>query len=332
MKKLIKLLALLAVLALFAAACGDDAETTEAADPADTSESASAPAEDDAVEEDTAEEDMAEEDTAEDDTAEEETAADVRIVSLSPTATEVLFAIGAGDQVIGVDQFSNYPAETADVENTGLDGFTINIEAIAALEPDMIFMSSNEASEAFRALDIEVVENDAAASFDEVYSQIEQTGAAVGHVAEAAELVLQMQTDIDALTGELPDVSGQTYYHELTNEYYSATSVTFIGQVYGLFGLVNIADAADPDGFGYPLLNEEYILDSDPNFIFLADTICCGQNAETVAERAGWGDLQAVTNGAVVELNDDIVSRWGPRLVDFIAVIAAAIESTTVDA
>ena len=341
MKKLTKLLALLAVLALFAAACGDDDETTDAADSGSTSDSASAPAEDEPADDDMADEDAAEEDGADEDAvademadedmAEEEMAA-ARIVSLSPTATEVLFAIGAGDQVIGVDQFSNHPAETADVENTGLDGFTINVEAIAALEPTMIFMQSNEAAEAFRTLGIEVIENNAAATFDEVYTQIEQTGAATGHVAEAAELVLQMQTDIDGLVGALPDVSGQTFYHELTPDYFSATSSTFIGEVYGLFGLVNIADEADPDGFGFPQLSEEYIVDSDPNFIFLADTICCAENADTVAARPGWDGLQAVTAGNVVELNDDIVSRWGPRVVDFIAVIAGAIESATVDA
>ena len=165
-----------------------------------------------------------------------------------------------------------------------------------------------------------------------MYAQIEQTGAAVDRVAEAAELVLQMQTDIDALVGALPDVSGQTFYHELTPDYYSATSSTFIGEVYGLFGLVNIADAADPDGFGFPQLSEEYIVDSDPNFVFLADTLCCAENADTVSARPGWEGLQAVTGGNVVELNDDIVSRWGPRVVDFIAVIAGAIESATVDA
>ena len=347
MKKLTKLLALLAVLALFAAACGDDDETTDAASDS-TSDSAPAEEEDEMADGEMAEEEQHDdedhdhddedhehddEDAADDDMADEGVTVDaVRIVSLSPTATEMLFAIGVGPLVVGVDQFSNYPAETADVENTGLDGFTINVEAIAALEPTHIFMQSNEAAEAFRTLGIEVVENDAAATFDDVYTQIEQMGAVTGNVGEAAELVLQMQTDIDGLLGSLPDVTGQTFYHELTPDYYSATSSTFIGEVYGLFGLVNIADEADPDGFGFPQLSEEYIVDSDPNFIFLADTICCAENADTVGARPGWEGLQAVIGGNVVELNDDIVSRWGPRVVDFIAVIAGAIESATVDA
>ena len=107
------------------------------------------------------------------------------------------------------------------------------------------------------------------------------------------------------------------------------TSSTFIGQVYSLFGLHNIADPADSDGssYGYPQLSDEYIVDADPDLIFLADTLCCGQNAETIAARPGWDLLSAVQNGRVVELNDDIVSRWGPRLVEFIAAISDAVVS-----
>ncbi len=105
------------------------------------------------------------------------------------------------------------------------------------------------------------------------------------------------------------------------------TSTTFIGYVYGLFGLVNIADPADADGaaFGYPQLNEEFVITADPDIIFLADTLCCAQNAETVAARPGWDQLRAVQNGNVVELDDDVVSRWGPRIVDFVEAVAAAV-------
>ena len=155
-----------------------------------------------------------------------------------------------------------------------------------------------------------------------------------GNIGEAAELVLQMQTEIGELTANAPDASGLSYFHELDNTLYSVTSSTFIGAVYALFGLENVADPADADGaaFGYPQLSDEYLVDADPDIIFLADTICCGQSAETVAERAGWDQLSAVQNGTVIELNDDIVSRWGPRLVDFIEEIALAVESATVPA
>ena len=99
--------------------------------------------------------------------------------------------------------------------------------------------------------------------------------------------------------------------------------------MYGLFGLANVADPADADGsaWGYPQLSDEYLVDADPDVIFLADTLCCAQSAETVAARPGWDQLTAVQTGRVVELSDDIASRWGPRLVDFIAAISDVLVS-----
>ena len=317
-----KLISLLAVLALFAAACGDDDnDTATGVDATSTSTSAPAPADS----EDHAHES---EDAMADDEA--DPAVPERIVSIDPSGTEIVYALGAGDLVFAFVFYSYFPEGTP---VTDLSGWQPNLEAILAFEPDLVVMGSNSDIEAgLEAAGVAVALSNAPMSFDDVYSQIEAIGAVTGNVGEAAELVLQMQTDIDGLLGSLPDVTGQTFYHELTPDYYSATSSTFIGEVYGLFGLVNIADEADPDGFGFPQLSEEYIVDSDPNFIFLADTICCAENADTVGARPGWEGLQAVTGGNVVELNDDIVSRWGPRVVDFIAVIAGAIESATVDA
>lgn len=258
-----------------------------------------------------------------------------RIISLNPTATEMLFAIGAGDQVIAVDEFSYYPTEAP---VTDLSGYDPNIEAIAGYEPDLVV--SDLPIEGLDAIDVPNVTVPAAVTLDDIYAQIEQLGALTGHVGEAAELVLQMQTDIDAALASVDttsdtDAPALTYYHELDNTLYSVTSTTFIGYVYGLFGLENIADPADADGaaFGYPQLNEEFILTADPDLIFLADTLCCEQSAATVAERPGWDQLRSVQNGHVVELNDDVVSRWGPRIVDFIEAVAAAVsEIQTADA
>jgi len=302
--------ALLAILSLVAAGCGSDAEATVtgASSPiADVSQNATA--------DDVSEQSM------------EETASGSRnrIVSLSPTATEMLFAIGAGDQVIAVDAFSYYPAEAP---VTDLSGFVPNVEAIAGFEPTVVV--SESPIEGLDAIDIENLVQLAAVTFDDVYSQIEQLGALTGNVGEAAELVLEMQTDIDVVLASLPERGTPlTYYHELDNTLYSVTSTTFVGEVYSLLGLVNAADAADPDGefFGYPQLNEEFLVTADPDIIFLADTLCCAQNTETVADRPGWDQLSAVQSGNVVELNDDIVSRWGPRLVDFIETAGAAVAS-----
>ena len=250
-----------------------------------------------------------------------------RVVSISPTATEMLFAIGAGDRVVAVDQFSYYPA---DAPVTDLDGWHPNVEAIASYDPDLVVMQTDgDVSASLEALGIEVWAHDAPFALDDVYVQIEQLGEATGQVDEAAALVADMRAEIAGLIAAAPDASGLMYYHELDDTLYTVTSSTFIGQVYGLFGLTNVADPADADGtaWGYPQLSDEYLVDADPDVIFLADTLCCGQKAETIAARPGWDQLSAVQTGRVVELDDDIVSRWGPRLVDFIAAISDVLVS-----
>ena len=250
-----------------------------------------------------------------------------RIVSISPTATEMVFAIGAGDRVVAVDQFSYYPEEAP---VTDLDGWNPNVEAIASYDPDLVVMqTSGDVGTSLEALGIEVWAHDAPFAFEDVYVQIEQLGAVTGQTDEAAVLVAEMRAEIAELIAAAPDASGLTYYHELDNTLYTVTSSTFIGQVYGLFGLTNVADPADADGsaWGYPQLSDEYLVDADPDVIFLADTLCCGQNAETIAARPGWDQLTAVQTGRIVELNDDTASRWGPRLVDFIAAISDVLVS-----
>jgi iron complex transport system substrate-binding protein len=114
-------------------------------------------------------------------------------------------------------------------------------------------------------------------------------------------------------------------YHELTPDFFSATSKTFVGRLYALLGLRNIADAADASGTGYPQLSSEYIVSTSPDLIVLADSICCGQKASTVAARPGWDRIAAVRSGSIVRIHDSIASRWGPRLVDFFRALASAL-------
>jgi iron complex transport system substrate-binding protein len=247
-----------------------------------------------------------------------------RIVSLSPTATEMLFAIGAGDQVIAAEENSNYPEEAPD---TKLSGFEPNVEAIAAYDPDLV-IASNEPGDleaSIEALDIPFLLQPAAATLDDTYGEIEELGDATGHVGEATQVRDGMIADIAEIRSSLPTFDKPpTYFHELDDTYFTATSKTFIGLVYAALGLENIADAADKDGTGYPQLSAEYIIKADPDLIFLADTKCCGQSAETVADRPGWDQITAVKNGGVVELDDDVASRWGPRVVDFFRIVADA--------
>ena len=250
-----------------------------------------------------------------------------RIVSISPTATEMLFAIGAGDQVEAVDELSYYPEEAP---VTDLSGFEPNVEAILGFEPDLVVLSA--AGDVVAGLDAAGVPSlvlPAAMSMADTYTQIEQLGVATGHVGDAAELVGQMQAEIDTLAASVPDRDlPLTYYHELDEALFSVTSGTFIGELYALAGLVNVADEADVDGAagGYPQLSAEYLLAADPDLIFLADSRCCGQNAQTLAQRPGFDQLTALRQGNVVELDDDVASRWGPRVVElFRSVVEATV-------
>lgn len=254
-----------------------------------------------------------------------------RIVSLSPTATEILFAIDAGDLLVAVDDQSNFPAEALAVQ-TDLSGFTPNVEAIASYEPDLVLVDGSmpDLQPQLESLGIDVWAGPAAVTLDDTYQQVEQLGAATGHIAEAAELVAGMQADIAAAVAAVPVLSEPpTYYHELDPTFYSVASNTFIGEIYALFGLRNIADATESDTV-YPQLSAEFIISQDPDLIFLADTKCCGESAATVAVRDGWASIGAVVTGSVVELDDDIVSRWGPRVVDFVEAVSAAVQQVAI--
>ena len=239
-----------------------------------------------------------------------------RIVSLSPTLTEDLFAIGAGKQVIAVDDQSDYPKSAP---RTKLSGFTPNAEAVAAYNPDLVLVSYPGAFVSqMERLGITVLLEPAVDTMAEAYEQIRQVGVATGHTQDATKVVRGMQRKLTKLIRSVPKTRRHLrVYHELTPDYYSATSATFIGRVYSLFGLRNIADEADKGG-AFPQLSNEFVIASDPDFIVLADTKCCGQSAATVRRRPGWSSMTAVRRGRVIALNDDIPSRWGPRIVDFV--------------
>lgn len=250
------------------------------------------------------------------------------IVSLGATATEMLFAVGAGEQVKAVDEHSNYPAEAPTTE---LSSYEPNVESIIALGPDLVVVASDKGGlrQQLGAAGIPVLVLPAAAELDDVYEQLGQIGQATGHVEQAEEVAADVREQLERLAASAPKAKQPvTYYHELTPDYYSVTSSTFVGQVFGLLGMTSIADAA-PGGTeengGYPQLSAEYVVKADPDFIFLADTICCQQTPAAVAERPGWSGIAAVRNDRVIALNDDIASRWGPRIVELLDAAADAL-------
>jgi iron complex transport system substrate-binding protein len=251
-----------------------------------------------------------------------------RIVSLAPTATEMLYAVGAGPQVVAVDDQSSYPA---DAPKSALSGFKPNAEAIAAKDPDLVVVSDDvdKIVDQLGKLKIPVLLAPAAKDLDDTYREIDELGRLTGHPAEASALVGTMRTQIDKIVKGVPARAGEplSYYYELDPTFYSVTSKTFIGSIFGLFGLSNVADPADADGSkgGYPQLSAEALVKADPDLIFLADSKCCQQSAATVQARKGWSTVSAVRQNRVVALDDDIASRWGPRVVDLVQSVADAV-------
>ena len=245
------------------------------------------------------------------------------IVSLSPTATEMLFAIGAGEQVVAVDEFSYYPEEAP---VTDLSGFTPNLEAIGAYGPDLVVVSNDTDGivGALTGVGVPVLLLPAAVEFSDVSDQMRTLGVATGNVDAAEVAARDFAADIQAAIDDAGDLAeGMNVYHELDPTLYSVTSDTFVGRVYAAFGLVNIADAADVDGFGYPQLSAEYVIEADPDLVFVTD--CCGDTPETVADRPGWDNISAIESGAVIVVGSDISSRWGPRLGQFFRAISDTI-------
>jgi iron complex transport system substrate-binding protein len=251
------------------------------------------------------------------------------IVSLSPTVTEMLYAIGAGSQVKAVDSYSDYPAHAP---LTQLNGTTPDVEAIAQYKPDLVIMSDEAPSvdHQVEALGIPVLSDPSAANLNQEYAQFDELGQATGHVAQAKAEVSKIKGQIAHIVASVHRPAHRlTYYYELDQTYYTATSQTFIGQLFALLGLHSIADSAKGAAAagGYPQLNGEFILKSNPDYVFLADTLCCAQTPATVAARPGWSNLSAVKDGRVLGLNDDIASRWGPRVVVLLSQVAAELRA-----
>lgn len=250
------------------------------------------------------------------------------IISLSPTATEMLYAIGAGRQVKAVDDDSDYPTYAPRTKLSGLDP---NVEALVAYKPDLVVISNftDNASTVAKQLanfSIPVLYQPAPAGLSGVYTEFGQLGQATGHLVQAEQEDAEIRSQIASIVASVhKHAKPASYYYELDQTYYSATSSTFVGSLLSLLGMKSIADSATgaASSGGYPQLSSEFIVKANPDYVILADTVCCGQSAATVASRPGWSALTAVKDGHVIPLNDDIASRWGPRIVDLLRTVAS---------
>jgi iron complex transport system substrate-binding protein len=242
-----------------------------------------------------------------------------RIVSMSAHATEIFCAIGAGEQLVAVEQFANCPLGGR--ERPVVDAFQPNLEAIAGYEPDLVYVFSNTDNivEALRRIDTPVLYRALPTSLEGVLDEIELFGRLTGREAEAQELILSMRQRMDIVKERIADVDqGPRIFHELDAMYFTVSPDSFIGDFYNLLKAENIAEGATGE---YPQLSAEVIIERDPEVIVLADE-AAGVTAESVKERPGWNQISAVTNGRVCVVDPDIVSRPGPRIADALEALA----------
>jgi iron complex transport system substrate-binding protein len=250
-----------------------------------------------------------------------------RIVSISPTATESLYAIGAGNRVAAVDSDSNYPPSAP--RKSGLIAYAPNAEAIAVdYRPDLVVVSydANKVIESLRRLGIRVVFQPTAKNLTAAYQQITTLGTVTCHTAGAHRVVLSLEHQVAAIRhAAYAKARGLTYYDEISAPPYdyAASSRSFIGQLFTLLGMHNIT--SDPSGF--PQLSQEYIVKASPQLIFLSDNQKNdgAVTASAVAQRPGWSTIRAVKHHAIYGLNDDAASRWGPRIVVLMREISDAV-------
>jgi iron complex transport system substrate-binding protein len=251
-----------------------------------------------------------------------------RIVSLSPSATETLFAIGAGEQVVAVDRDSDHPPGTP---GTDLAAYQPNVEAIAGYRPDLVVLPADaprDAIDGLRRLRLPVLAEVAPDDLDGAYAEMRQLGAATGHRKEGERLARRVRSRIEQLIAGAPDAAGLKVFHEVDPDLYSAGSETFLGRIYARLGLRNVADpAARRTGAAYPQLSPEAVVAADPDLIVLADSECCGQTPSRVARRPGWREVSAVEEGAVLAPGDDVATRWGPRIPEFVERVVRAMQA-----
>lgn len=248
-----------------------------------------------------------------------------RIVSLAPSNTEILFAIGAGSQVVGRDALSDFPEEAKSAADIGMTFDALNTELIVSLKPDLVLLAEINPAEQVKQLEdlgLTVYYLKNPLTLEEMYGNLEIVAQLTGHEDETATLIESLKTRVAAVDEKIAPISSRpSIFYELDAtdpaKPFTAGKGTFITQLIDRAGGYNIA--ADIEG--YPQLSLEQVVAADPAFIILGDARY-GVSAETIAQRPGWENLNAVKNGNVLPFNDDLVSRPGPRLVDALEELA----------
>ena len=241
-----------------------------------------------------------------------------RIISLSPSITEILFEIGSGNQVIAVDNLSNYPngAPISDIS-----AYDPNVEAISLLNPDLVILSYNikNLKAALKKIGIETIYLPAPLNFEDILDQIDYLGLQTGNEDKAKKLISKMKNRMKTLQKLRENEKATKIYHEIDPNYYSPSKFSFIGDIYQKLNYKNVADKADISNLGYPKLSPELIISENPDLIVLPGKD--NKYVEKVKLRPGWGYIEAVKKNNFLLTNNDIASRWGPRILNFASIL-----------
>ena len=241
-----------------------------------------------------------------------------RIISLSPSITEILFEIGSGNQVIAVDNLSNYPNEAP---ISDISAYDPNVEAISLLNPDLVILSYNikNLNTALKKIGIETIYLPAPLNFEDILDQIDYLGLKTGNEDKAKNLISNMKVRMKTLQKLRENEKATKIYHEIDPNYYSPSKFSFIGDIYQKLNYKNVANKADISNLGYPKLSPELIISENPDLIVLPGKD--NKYVEKVKLRPGWGYIEAVKKNNFLLTNNDIASRWGPRILNFASIL-----------
>ena len=252
-----------------------------------------------------------------------------RIISIAPSVTEVIYAVGADDKLVAVDLSSNYPNETENLPK--IANFpTLDVEAIIVLNPDLIFGAGITSLE-----DVEGLENQGFSVFilapfnvEDVLEDIEVVGRITNHESEASTLKDSLQARINTIE---QNVTKYTFKPKIYIEYFSEPLYTYGKGTYGhdlieLAGAINMAENAT--GL-YPQIDDEFVITQNPDIIFYAKGSWTTTNASTISSRTGWNIINAVKNGHIYPINEDWISRGGPRIVKALEEIHSKVKLVT---
>lgn len=243
------------------------------------------------------------------------------IISLSPAATEILFSIGAENQIVAVSDFSDYPPQTQNLPKIGgFDGKTLSFEKILSFKPDFVYLTNgmhNFLIEQLEQNGIKYYLSDAT-SVSEIFDEISEVGALIGHEKKATQVVSLLKSRLEDIQKNQNSILPAVYYEVWNEPFMSCGSSSFVSDVISLAGGKNIfADLKD----SYPIVSEEAIISKNPQYIIIAKSSSVSE--DVIKNRIGWSNLNAVKNNQIYIIDDDLLCRPAPRILDSIEQLSA---------